>query len=73
MIKKFLMNNLVYNNKVDKMNAFKILYFLWLIFHVSALIVSGWFSRITFRKGVSWSEFNWLLKQVLSLSDFGYF
>jgi len=50
------MYNLVYNIRVNKMSAYKILYFLWLIFHISALIVSGWFSKITFRKGVSWSE-----------------
>ncbi len=32
------------------------LYFLWLIMHVTALIFSGWFSRITISNGVSWSE-----------------
>jgi hypothetical protein len=56
LIKIFLMYNLVYNIRVNKMSAYKILYFLWLIFHISALIVSGWFSKVTFRKGVSWNE-----------------
>ncbi|OGU27008.1 MAG: hypothetical protein A2057_01150 [Ignavibacteria bacterium GWA2_35_9] len=38
------------------MFAIRILYFLWLIFHISALIASGWFDKISFKKGVSWSE-----------------
>jgi len=38
------------------MSAYKVLYFLWLIFHITALITSGWFSKITFKKGVSWSD-----------------
>jgi len=32
------------------------LYFLWLILHITALICSDWFTRITFKKGVSFTR-----------------
>ncbi len=38
------------------MFSIRSLYFLWLILQVTALIFSGWFSRISIHKGASWSE-----------------
>jgi hypothetical protein len=38
------------------MFTIKSLYFLWLILHVTALVFSGWFGKITVYKGASWSE-----------------
>ncbi len=38
------------------MFSFRSIYFLWLILHVTALIFSGWFGKITIYKGASWSE-----------------
>jgi len=38
------------------MFSFKNLYFLWLIIHITALAVSGWFEKISVYKGASWSE-----------------
>jgi hypothetical protein len=38
------------------MFTFRSIYFLWLIVHITALVFSGWFSKISIHKGASWSE-----------------
>jgi len=38
------------------MFSFRSLYFLWLTLHIAALIFSGWFDKVTIKKGASWSE-----------------
>lgn len=38
------------------MFTFRHLYFFWLIIHITALIFSGWFSKISVFEGASWSE-----------------
>ncbi|HSP88305.1 MAG TPA: hypothetical protein VLN45_09235 [Ignavibacteriaceae bacterium] len=38
------------------MFSLRSVYFIWLFIHITAIIFSGWFGKITIYKGASWSE-----------------